>query len=74
MSDGITAERARQHLEAWLDAELKVSQGQSYSINGRSVTRANLTEIRKQITYWRKEVNKLSGKSIRTRRIVPRDF
>lgn len=70
----ITLERAKQHLEAWLDAELAVSTGQSYSIGSRSLTRASLPEIRKQINYWRKEVDKLSGVGRKTRRFVPRDL
>ena len=72
---GITLERAQVHLEAWLDAELAVSTGQSYSMGTRSLTRANLTEISKQIAFWRKEVSSLNGKGVRrVRRYVPRDL
>lgn len=71
---GVTLERARLHLEAWLDAELAVSTGQSYSVGTRQLTRANLAEIRKQITYWRNEITLLSGTRRRARRYVPRDL
>ncbi len=72
---GISSERAKQHLEAWLDAELAVSTGQSYSIGTRSLTRANLSEIRKQINFWRNEVYKSGNNNTRkARRIIPRDL
>lgn len=70
----IDLERAKLHLQSWLDAELAVSTGQSYSIGSRSLTRASLSEIRKQITYWRNEVDKLSGRGRRAKRFVPRDL
>jgi hypothetical protein len=62
---GITLERAQQHLEAWLDAELSVSTGQSYRIGSRQLERANLPEIRKQINFWRSEIARLQGKGRR---------
>lgn len=72
---GITLERAKTHLEAWLDAELAVSTGQSYRIGSRQLQRANLPEIRKQIQYWRSEIARLEGKGRRkVMRAVPRDF
>ncbi|MCM3567861.1 DUF6148 family protein [Neobacillus mesonae] len=71
---GIDLDRAKTHLEAWLEAELAVTTGQSYSLGSRSLTRANLSEIRKQIQFWRNQVSKLSGKSRRVVRVVPRDF
>lgn len=79
MSVGITLDRAKKHLEAWLDAELSVSSGQSYSIGSRSLTRANLTEIRKQIDYWQNKVTALTitsngGRIKRAKRYIPRDL
>lgn len=69
-------ETAQKHLDAWLAAELAVSTGQSYSIGGRSLTRASLSEIRQQIQFWRKEVDKLKqgNRGARVLRIVPRDL
>ncbi|MGE6379559.1 DUF6148 family protein [Peribacillus muralis] len=73
--EGITLERAQLHLEAWLDAELSVSTGQSYSMGTRQLTRANLSEISKQIAFWRKQITSLSGQSRkRVMRYVPRDL
>ncbi|MCK5541701.1 MAG: hypothetical protein KAI40_03340 [Desulfobacterales bacterium] len=56
---GITLEVAEAKLELWLTAEGKVANGQSYSINNRSLTRADLKEIRATIDYWDGKVNKL---------------
>ncbi|KNF08545.1 hypothetical protein CLPU_6c00310 [Gottschalkia purinilytica] len=77
----ITKERVREHLEAWLNAELAVTTGQSYSIGSRQLTRANISEIRKQIDYWENRLKALElqdqGKKTSKRRIVgiiPRDF
>ena len=36
----------------YLDAEEKALNGQSYTIGGRTLTRANLKEIRDGITLW----------------------
>lgn len=74
-----TLEIAKKHLEAWLEAELSVSTGQSYQIGSRRLERANLHQIREQIKYWKNEVEKIElsqrrkGK-IRTIRAVPRDL
>lgn len=71
----MTLERARIHLDAWYNAELAVSTGQSYSIGSRSLTRANLSEIREQIKYWETRVDQLKGKKRRkAMRYVPRDL
>ena len=49
---GITLESAQKHLDIWMKAEMTVATGQSYTIGKRSLTRANLTEIRNAIEYW----------------------
>lgn len=78
----ISKETAQRHLDAWLEAELTVTSGQSYTLTtsngGRTLTRANLTEIRNAITYWEGKVKQAtnieSGKARnRAYRIVPRD-
>lgn len=62
----------------WLTAESAVTTGQSYSIGTRSLTRANLTEIRKSIIYWKNEMAKLeakaTGRGRRAMRFMPRDL
>lgn len=80
---GITADIAKKHLEAWLEAELTVTSGQSYTLTstngGRTLTRANLTEIRNSIEYWEKKLKEseaaAKGRSrSRIYRGVPRDW
>lgn len=58
---GITLETAKKHLDTWLEAEMAVSTGQSYTIGSRSLTRANLSEIRKSINYWNDKVKELEA-------------
>jgi len=63
MSDAITLEQARAHLEAYMAAELAVLKGQRYEIAGRMVQRADIAEIRLGIRTWTIKVNELAGKS-----------
>ena len=75
---GITLETAKRHLDAWLEAELAVTNAQSYTIGSRTMTKANLTEIRKSIEYWQGKVTALEnaakyGGRNRAKRFVPRD-
>lgn len=75
----IDSKTARKHFNAWLEAELKVSQGQSYTIGSRTLTRAHISEVRKTLDYWRRKVQEAemieSGRSVsRVRRFIPRDL
>lgn len=72
-----TLEQAREHLNAWLQAELAVSTGQRYRIGTRELTRADLSEIRERINYWSNEVARLErgrARGARVLRVVPRDL
>ena len=76
---GITLEAAQKHLDVWLEAEMTVATGQSYTIGSRTLTRANLTEIRNAIEYWNGKVQKLEniqrkGGRNRIKRVVIRDL
>ena len=76
---GITLEIAQKHLDAWLEAELACTTNQSYTIGSRTLTRADLAEIRNTIKYWAEIVTKLEaarkyGGRNRTMRIMPRDL
>ena len=59
----ITLAEAQETLAAYRAAELKVLEGQAYSIGGRSMTRANLRDIREGIQFWSAEVARLAGSS-----------
>jgi hypothetical protein len=52
----LTLIQAQTALDAWIAADLAVAKGQSYSMNGRSLTLANTREIREQIQYWERRV------------------
>jgi len=68
---------AKDHLNAWLEADLSVATGKEYKIGSRSLTRADVIEIKERIDFWRNEVSKLeSGRKggIRAYRAVPRDL
>ena len=67
---GITLETAKRHLDAWLEAELAVTNAQSYTIGSRTMTKANLTEIRKSIEYWQGK-GQCAGERSQTRRQKP---
>lgn len=68
---GITLAQAAAKLATWLDAEDKVAAGQSYSIGDRSLSRANLSEIRESIDYWNRQIQKLSRGGIRGHGTIP---
>jgi len=59
----------------YLEAERVVLQGQSYSIGDRTLSRANLSEIRAGRQEWAGKVLALTtGKTgIRMTRVIPRD-
>lgn len=58
---GITLQQAENHLRAWLDAELKLTTHQSYTFGTRTLTKADLGEVRRQITYWQNICKRLSN-------------
>ena len=52
--------KAKVMLDMWLEAEVAVSQGKSYTIGSRSLTRNSLREIRNAQQYWSQKVEELS--------------
>lgn len=69
----MTIEQAKQHLQAWLDADLALSTGKEYTIGSRRLTRANVGEVKDRISYWSREVARLEG-GTRVRRVIPYDL
>lgn len=74
-----TYEVAKKHLDAWLACELALSTSQSYTMAGRTITRANLKDVMEQIRYWQNQVDAIqraqsgAGSRSRVRRYVPID-
>lgn len=72
---GLTREIAEAHLEAWLEAELKLATAQEYEINtgngSRRLKRSDLGQVREQILFWKREVGRLSATRSRISYVVP---
>jgi len=64
-------QEAQQMRGLYIKAEKAVLQGQSYNIGGQSLTRANLTEIRKGRDEWQAVIDNLLGGRQIIRRIIP---
>lgn len=58
---GITAAQAQTQLDAYLAAESAVLAGQSYELNGRKVTRADLAAIQQGIETWNQRAQRLGA-------------
>ena len=59
---GITKAIAEARLTTWLEADAAVARNQAYAMpDGRSVTRANAAEIRKNIEFWQSQCTRLAA-------------
>jgi hypothetical protein len=68
---GITLTQAEAQLAAWLEASTAVASGQSYTIGGRSLTRANAAYILQQIEFWDAKVQQLNRGGLAIKGITP---
>lgn len=71
---GLTVALAQAQLDLYLEAERKVLSNQSYSLLGRTLTRANLAEIQAGIKLWDDRIKDLAAKESgrgRTRIVSP---
>lgn len=57
---GITLAQAEAQLALWLEADASVASGQAFSIEGRSVTKADANAITSKIRFWETKVAQLS--------------
>lgn len=57
---GITLEIAEAQLQIWIEASARVAQKQSYTIAGRTLTLADLSDINAQIKFWDDKVKTLA--------------
>jgi hypothetical protein len=64
---GLTAAIAQARLDSWLAADEAVAANQSYTINNRTLTRANAKEIRDNIDFWSKKIEELTARETRRR-------
>jgi hypothetical protein len=73
---GITQAEADAKLTLWMGSDDAVATGQAYQLpGGRSLTRADVREIRTNISYWDQKVKELSvsGGRRRVRAFIPQD-
>lgn len=70
---GITLAQAQARLAAWLEADAAVANGQSYTISGHTMTRANAREIRENIVFWDRQVKRLTSGGITVKGVTPVD-
>jgi len=68
----------QQKLNTWLAAEEAIATGQSYQIGSRTLTRADLKQVREEMEYWAgkladAEAEESSGGRNRLFRFVERD-
>ena len=67
-----TREELLQLISSWKAAYKAASSGQSYTIDGRTLTRQNVSEIRAQLSYLERQLDALSGKGSGLKRITCR--
>ena len=48
----ITLAEAQAQVAAWREASLALAKGASYTLDGRSLTRANAAEVKQMLDYW----------------------
>ena len=71
---GITLEQAQKKLDAYLAAAENAAAKKTYTMpDGRSLTHHDIDQINRAITFWDKQVKRLSaGGGVRRSFLVPR--
>lgn len=59
-----TAEELQAEIERWKKALSSCATGKSYTIDGRSLTRQDLPEIRKQLAWFERQLARVNGKAV----------
>lgn len=75
--DPITIDFCQTMLASWLSAEAAIATGKSYVIGDRRLDRPDMPDVRKQIAFWRSELDRLlHGRKTgaRVKRVIPRDL
>ncbi|MDF2596611.1 MAG: hypothetical protein K0R69_2952 [Clostridia bacterium] len=66
-------EMAKLRLAMYYEAEQAILTGQSYTIGGQTLNRANLSHVVKQIDGLQKEIRRLEYSGSRVRQVIPID-
>lgn len=62
---GIDLTTAQTMLDTWLQASISIAAGQSVTLDGRTLTRANLRDVQAQIDYWEAKVKRITTQANR---------
>ncbi|HGE7088403.1 TPA: DUF6148 family protein [Klebsiella aerogenes] len=69
---------AQEMLSVWKEAYRAIAiGGQAYKMGTRQLTRADLPEVKRQLDYWRNEVERMTAgtrRGPRVKRVVIRDL
>ncbi|HBV6392406.1 TPA: hypothetical protein MD292_002586 [Klebsiella aerogenes] len=69
---------AQEMLSVWKEAYRAIAiGGQAYKMGTRQLTRADLPEVKRQLDYWRNEVERMAAgtrRGPRVKRVVVRDL
>ena len=66
-------EMNKKRLAMYYEAEQAILLNQSYSVDGMTLNRANLSHVQKQINQLENEIRRADGKGRRVRRVIPLD-
>jgi hypothetical protein len=72
-----TLAEAKDLLDAWIAADLALASGQTARVGQMTLTRVDEQRLASRITFWRREVERLTagrGPGARIVRVVPRDL
>lgn len=61
-----TLDEAKAKLAIWLAAEEKTAQGLSTQLGDRRLTRNDADMVRRQVSFWRQEVDRLENPTRKT--------
>lgn len=64
----------KERLNSYYEAEIAILTSQSYTIGSRTLTRANLAEVRNAIRELEAEIRKLESGTRRAKRVIPVDL
>ena len=68
-------QNARAMLQGWMLAETKLMTSQDYTTGSQRNRRAELSQVRASVKYWKSEVDRLEGKSrVFVRQVIPRSI
>lgn len=69
----VLLEMKKKRLAMYYEAEQAILLNQSYTVDGMTLNRANLSHVQKQINQLENEIRRADGKGRRVRRVIPLD-